>query len=35
MSLGQVMQAASAFTIVQTAFNWPVDNYLPPGAFAH
>jgi vitamin B12/bleomycin/antimicrobial peptide transport system ATP-binding/permease protein len=27
MSLGQVMQAASAFTIVQTAFNWLVDNY--------
>jgi vitamin B12/bleomycin/antimicrobial peptide transport system ATP-binding/permease protein len=23
ISLGQVMQAASAFTIVQTAFNWP------------
>jgi vitamin B12/bleomycin/antimicrobial peptide transport system ATP-binding/permease protein len=22
MSLGEVMQAASAFTIVQTAFNW-------------
>jgi putative ATP-binding cassette transporter len=27
MSLGQVMQAASAFTIVQMAFNWLVDNY--------
>jgi len=27
MSLGEVMQAASAFTIVQTAFNWLVDNY--------
>ena len=27
MSLGQVMQAASAFTIVQTAFSWLVDNY--------
>jgi putative ATP-binding cassette transporter len=27
MSLGQVMQAASAFGIVQTAFNWLVDNY--------
>jgi putative ATP-binding cassette transporter len=27
MSLGQVMQAASAFTIVQSAFNWLVDNY--------
>jgi putative ATP-binding cassette transporter len=27
MSLGQVMQAASAFTIVQQAFNWLVDNY--------
>src|SRR5829696_5640304 len=26
MSLGQVMQAASAFTIVQTAFGWLVDN---------
>ena len=24
---GQVMQAASAFTIVQTAFGWLVDNY--------
>src|SRR5207245_5756923 len=29
MSLGQVMQAASAFTIVQTAFVWLVDNYPP------
>ena len=27
MSLGQIMQAASAFTIVQGAFNWLVDNY--------
>jgi putative ATP-binding cassette transporter len=27
MSLGAVMQAASAFTIVQGAFNWLVDNY--------
>jgi putative ATP-binding cassette transporter len=27
MSLGQVMQAASAFTTVQGAFNWLVDNY--------
>jgi vitamin B12/bleomycin/antimicrobial peptide transport system ATP-binding/permease protein len=27
MSLGRVMQAASAFTIVQTAFGWLVDNY--------
>ena len=27
MTLGQVMQAASAFTIVQSAFNWLVDNY--------
>ncbi len=27
MTLGQVMQAASAFTIVQYAFNWLVDNY--------
>jgi vitamin B12/bleomycin/antimicrobial peptide transport system ATP-binding/permease protein len=27
MSLGEVMQAASAFTIVQSAFNWIVDNY--------
>jgi putative ATP-binding cassette transporter len=27
MTLGEVMQAASAFTIVQTAFNWLVDNY--------
>ena len=27
MTLGQVMQAASAFTTVQTAFNWLVDNY--------
>ena len=27
MSLGQVMQAARAFTIVQAAFNWLVDNY--------
>lgn len=27
MTLGQVMQAASAFTIVQFAFSWLVDNY--------
>jgi putative ATP-binding cassette transporter len=27
MTLGDVMQAASAFAIVQTAFNWLVDNY--------
>jgi vitamin B12/bleomycin/antimicrobial peptide transport system ATP-binding/permease protein len=27
MTLGQVMQAASAFTIVQAAFGWLVDNY--------
>lgn len=27
MTLGQVMQAASAFTIVQGSFNWIVDNY--------
>ena len=27
MSLGEVMQAASAFTIVQSAFSWLVDNY--------
>jgi vitamin B12/bleomycin/antimicrobial peptide transport system ATP-binding/permease protein len=27
MTLGDVMQAASAFTIVQGAFNWLVDNY--------
>jgi putative ATP-binding cassette transporter len=27
MTLGQVMQAASAFTIVQSAFNWLVDHY--------
>jgi putative ATP-binding cassette transporter len=27
MTLGTVMQAASAFTIVQTAFGWLVDNY--------
>jgi putative ATP-binding cassette transporter len=27
MSLGQVMQAASAFVIVQTAFSWLVNNY--------
>src|SRR5215216_2088089 len=27
LSLGQVMQAVSAFTIVQTAFGWLVDNY--------
>src|SRR5690349_1371546 len=27
LTLGQVMQAASAFTIVQAAFGWLVDNY--------
>jgi putative ATP-binding cassette transporter len=27
MSLGEVMQAVSAFGIVQTAFSWLVDNY--------
>jgi vitamin B12/bleomycin/antimicrobial peptide transport system ATP-binding/permease protein len=27
MTLGEVMQAASAFTIVQAAFSWLVDNY--------
>lgn len=27
MSFGQVMQAASAFTIVQAAFGWLIDNY--------
>jgi putative ATP-binding cassette transporter len=27
MSLGQLMQAASAFTIVQGSFGWLVDNY--------
>jgi vitamin B12/bleomycin/antimicrobial peptide transport system ATP-binding/permease protein len=27
MSLGEVMQAASAFVIVQAAFGWLVDNY--------
>jgi len=27
LTLGQVMQAASAFVTVQTAFNWLVDNY--------
>jgi putative ATP-binding cassette transporter len=27
MTLGQVMQAASAFVTVQVAFNWIVDNY--------
>jgi putative ATP-binding cassette transporter len=27
MSLGEVMQAASAFAIVQSALNWLVDNY--------
>jgi putative ATP-binding cassette transporter len=27
MSLGQVMQATSAFVTVQIAFNWVVDNY--------
>jgi vitamin B12/bleomycin/antimicrobial peptide transport system ATP-binding/permease protein len=27
MTLGQVMQVASAFTVVQTALSWLVDNY--------
>ena len=27
MTLGEVMQAASAFSIVQVAFNWLVENY--------
>jgi vitamin B12/bleomycin/antimicrobial peptide transport system ATP-binding/permease protein len=27
MMLGEVMQAASVFTIVQAAFNWLLDNY--------
>ncbi len=27
MTLGEVMQASSAFVIVQTAFNWLVENY--------
>jgi putative ATP-binding cassette transporter len=27
LTLGEVMQLASAFVIVQTAFNWLVDNY--------
>src|SRR5262249_25922254 len=27
MTLGEVMQAASAFSIVQSALNWLVDNY--------
>jgi putative ATP-binding cassette transporter len=27
MTLGQIMQAAAAFTVVQAAFNWLVDNY--------
>ncbi len=27
MTLGELTQAAAAFTIVQTAFNWFVDNY--------
>jgi vitamin B12/bleomycin/antimicrobial peptide transport system ATP-binding/permease protein len=27
MTLGEVMQATSAFTIVQSAFNWLVDNF--------
>lgn len=27
MTLGQVIQASSAFVTVQTAFNWIVDNY--------
>ncbi|NLS00818.1 ABC transporter ATP-binding protein/permease [Rhizobium sp. P38BS-XIX] len=38
MTLGEVMQAASAFAIVQTAFGWLVDNYprlADWNAFAH
>ena len=27
MTLGQIMQVASAFTIVQSALSWMVDNY--------
>jgi putative ATP-binding cassette transporter len=27
MSLGELMQAASAFVSVQSAFSWLVDNY--------
>lgn len=27
MTLGEVVQASAAFTIVQTAFNWFTDNY--------
>ena len=27
MSLGEVVQAAAAFVVVQTAFNWFTDNY--------
>ena len=27
LTLGEVMQAASAFVLVQSAFNWMVDNY--------
>ena len=34
LTLGQVMQAASAFTIVQAAFAWLVDNYPKLGDWA-
>jgi hypothetical protein len=27
MTLGQIMQAAAAFAVVQAAFNWLLDNY--------
>jgi ABC-type uncharacterized transport system fused permease/ATPase subunit len=27
MRLGELMQAAAAFTLVQGSFNWLVDNY--------
>ena len=27
MSLGEVVQAAAAFVVVQSAFNWFTDNY--------
>ncbi len=42
LTLGEVMQAASAFVLVQSALNWMVDNYPrlaewspPPGALLH
>jgi vitamin B12/bleomycin/antimicrobial peptide transport system ATP-binding/permease protein len=34
LTLGEVMQAASAFTIVQSAFNWLVDNFSRVGEWA-